>query len=255
MSKEQFTFICLFTTGRSGTAFLSQVFGHKKWHKNQVCFPSHKYVVTHESWRWPIKELKKYYAIEAKAIAIQLEALKEWVVWTQEQHSSCIGGFVTDHKVGRYFGYSLPKLSHDYKIIYLMRDKRDAVESFIARWNNVQKSNPDNFSRYTNDLWTKSLYHPSDRDTICNVTLEQWQKYSMEKKVAWYWDEVASRWKNLKLHLSPGNYLEISFEELNERAGLDKLSNFVKIPYLDELRRVRVNGRIKDHITEKRQLD
>ena len=50
--KNDFTFVCNFTTGRSGTAYLSQVFGHKKWEKDQKtrlrCHEG-KYLTVHEA--------------------------------------------------------------------------------------------------------------------------------------------------------------------------------------------------------------
>jgi len=232
------TFICLFTTGRSGTAFLTQIFSQQKWIKNKVYLVNNKLAITHENWiNFPIQKLKKLRLNSKKSIKIQ----KKYIEKQLSNTSNLSKYFITDHKVGRWLGYSLPYLDCNYKIIYAERNKENVVKSFLQRIQ-YQKINNINYEIFYKSLWKSVFYDPSDYSTIKNI--KNWNDYNLKQKIEWYCDETKLQWEELKLSLNKNNYLELPFETFDNLKNneLNIMSKFIGIPYSKELLDVYVNS-------------
>ena len=226
------TFICTFTTGRSGTAWLTQLFSGVKWQKREI-ITNNNNAITHENWKISIiPDIKKLGMCHPKSIQLQLDCINKNL-----RDESFDNYMTTAHVIGRYFGYSLSHIK-DYKIIYLERNEDDVVKSFITRLNKKKESN--DYIKFVNDMWSKLLYHPSDKDTIITVSLEEWETYSVKQKIEWYWHETRRQWLKLKGFLDPNRFIEITYENMIQNK-FDKLSDFIGIPINTEYVNVRVN--------------
>ena len=237
---EDMTFICVFTTGRSGTAFLAQVFGMSAWSKNRI-YNINQDFITHENWTgFPIYRLKKLVLDSTESIEIQREFLEMNLYNFECSNDSKY--FITDHKIGRFFGHSLPYLKCNYKIIYLERNKADVIASFLGRWKNHRKCR-NNYEEFYNKLWAIVFYTPLDAFAINRV--KNWNNYTDKQKLEWYWDETKLQWENLKKKLDNNAYIEVKFEDLKS-GGLDKISDFIQLPYSKKLIDVYVNLQKKE---------
>lgn len=123
---------CLFTTGRTGTAFLSSCFGHGAWSKTRV-FKTEDGVTFHENMRsklFYISKLKKLNDLDSnEAFDLQRRTVNSIVSRVGEAGRV----FVTDLKM-KWTCWALPKMSDmDYKVIYIERPKEDTVNSFLKR--------------------------------------------------------------------------------------------------------------------------
>jgi len=185
-------FICLFTPGRSGTAWITQVFGKCNWEKRKL-YVNDNNIVTHESWethKIPIPEIKQYGLNDNRSIKLQLECIEFYINKAINENSNLNNYFVTAHKIGRFFGYCLPYFKN-YKIIYVDRSKDNVISSFVKRFNNREiKQTPKRYQEFIDSVWKKVFYHPSDKSTIIHVSENKWKKYNDIQKLNWYCDET-----------------------------------------------------------------
>lgn len=234
------TFICLFTTGRSGTAFLTQIFSQQKWIKNKIYLVDNN-LFTHENWtNFPIIELKKLNLNSKESIKIQSNYIKKQLNNVKIKYPNITKYFVSSRLVGIWLGNSLPYLNCNYKIIYLERKKEDVINSFYERYKH-RKNNNKNYKEFFKKSWTQSLYAPSDHSTIKKI--DNWNDYNYKQKIEWYCDETKLQWEELKLTLNKNNYLELPFQTFDDlkNNGLDVMSKFINIPYSKKLLNVYVN--------------
>ena len=129
--RDEIEFICTFTSGRSGTALLSQVFGGNNWQKRQYHY-NNQNLICHEAWpskSIPVSEIKNCISLgDSKSIKIQKDTLDYQLKKALTKYPDVKKYFITDHRIGRYFCYYVSQLAKS-KIIYIERDKDKTIHS------------------------------------------------------------------------------------------------------------------------------
>lgn len=231
--------ICLFTTGRTGTAFLSQIFGMKEYNGKRQISINDGVLVSHELFSdYPIREIKKF-GVNA-TLKLQRDYLNSQIEKLQQDYDFD-RLFVTDHKIGRFFYSSLDKF-FDCKMLYIVRSYDNVTKSFYERFLNYSSVYPERSDLYWNDMWENSFYQPTDYDSIQSVTDVKWAKMQPKTQLRWYCLETQRRWRKFKKTCKV-DYLELPFEALHVR--LNVLSNFIDLKYDPSLVNVKVNLRKK----------
>lgn len=235
----------VFATGRTGTAFLSQVYGHGEYNKNSLHYKN-KNLIAHEfisANSLPIKRLKQVGESTDEGRKISKKFLEEILKKTKRQYLNLNNFFITDHRMGRYLSWGLKEMD-SYKIIYIERDRQQTIESFLRRWNKIKINAGEKIAqRYLINNWSKNYYFIDDFDCINKVLLEEWNNFSEIEKASWYWHETKDRWNKLKNNANL-NYFEVSFDDIKNH-NLDSLSKFLDMePDLKFLNKI-VNSDIK----------
>ena len=227
--------ICTFTSGRTGTGYLSQIFGGE--YSKSALHNNGNSIVTHESWR----EIKDYvYLLKKNGKSERMRVESNSRI---NEHLLKFGNienyFITDHRVGRYFlwAYAGP-----YKIIRIKRKKTDIVTSFQRRINETrEKVSSDVFSSFYNEIWSKSFYHPADKFIGDYDSENLWGSMGDADRISWYVDEVDRQWDIIVNSLEPNSFIEMEFPELFTSSGMDKISEFIDIKYNVKFLKERVN--------------
>lgn len=238
-------FIFLFTTGRTGTGFLSQCFGGSAYQKNKIHeVDSSKALVTHESWRnLPIPALKKHYSLSCfQSSDLVFEYLNNKILETRITNPCVEKYFITDHKVGRFFAPSMRSLNFDYKIIRVFRDHEDVSRSFLKRINNRENAlTSDEFLKFYERIWSHSFYNYSDSFVLNSVSDINWGKMTVFDKLKWYSIEVEHQWLNLKNNIPNDKFIEVTFNDIISGVGLKEISDFIGLDFSVELSKIRAN--------------
>jgi len=238
-------FIFVFTTGRSGTAFLSQAFGHGKYEKNKVHITMNKKaLVTHESWKgMPISKLKKEADLSSNKVSIIIDKyLKNKIIRVKEEYPESEKYLITDHRVGRFCSPSIAKTNLNYKVIRLARNHEDVANSLVRRVSERKKMyNQTKFLRFYNGMWQLNLYHPSDNFVINNLDDKEWNNLNDYDKFLWYSKEVEAQWNVAKKCIPKDNYIEITFNDILTSAGLNKINNFTGLKWSKHWATIKAN--------------
>ena len=232
----------LFTTGRTGTALLAQCFGLKKWSKKQFS-KNAECIVAHEPWLdIPVDKMKLVDIYSEEAFDIAEPYLQEKFYEINKTFPEANALFLTDHKIGRYFGPYIANSDLNFKIIYIERDCTDVSRSFDKKRIAKKKELDDaRYKRYLQRMWSHNKYHPSDLSVINKVSEPVWLKYSFEEKFFWYAEETALQWYRLKSILSQENFLEIKLNKAYVKKDLENISKFLDIEYDKNLFNIRAN--------------
>ena len=226
---KNITFITLFTTGRTGTAFLTEAFSGQKWEKRNI-YVRKNCLVTHESIpteKLRIPELKKLDWFSNESIKIQKQVIENLLNELQKCNANKI--FITDHRIGRFYSPFLIKKLNS-KIIYIERDEQQTLDSFMKRLNLRKKILIESqYKKYIQRRWNNNLYEPTDLSTICKMNRSDWKDLSEEEQIRWYLKETKERWKILKEKTNL-NCIEISFDDIKNH-NLTKISDFIEIEY------------------------
>jgi len=232
----------LFTTGRTGTALLSQCFGLERWEKKAYRVNGHC-VVAHEPWLdIPVDKMKLVDIYSKEAFDMAKLYLEDKLSEVKEAFPKADSLFITDHKIGRYFGPYIAVSDLSFKAIYLERDYADVSYSFDKK-RLIKKEELDaaRYRRYLQRMWSHNKYHPNDFSIINKVSELAWSKYSFEDKFLWYAEETALQWADLKSTLSQENFLEIRLDRVYTKRDLDNISEFLNLGYDENLFSLRAN--------------
>ena len=242
--------ICTFTTGRSGTALLTQLFSGQTWKNSHQCVSvassSGNITVVHEIFEnLPIRYLQTLPWDSKESLELQRQVLQERVetLCTQE-HTD--GLFVTDNRIGRFFGPSLPLLPWSSRIIHIVRNADDVVDSFTSRLHQKQAQRTTQaWQNYEINLWHDIFYHPQAPAAQISVTRAKWAQLTLMERVYWYYAETEQRWLRLQKKLLPGSYITINYTDLMQHNTLEQLSNFIGLPCHYQQLQYHVNPRIR----------
>jgi len=229
--------ILVFSPGRVGTAYLSQVFGGGSWNKRKIHIQD-RWAIGHEFWNSgkDISYLKKQDPFSKKSIKYQIEKVVSDINNIQTKYD-VDNIFCTGNLIGRFFSYCLPYLDDiEYKIINLTREKNSLCQSFIGRVRSYEKHK--NLKNYTEHLFDTVLFSPKDF-TFHNIS--NWDFLSETDKFFWYFTECEKRWNKLKITLNSDSYLQTTYEYILTYAGLEEISKFTGLKYFPELMKIRVN--------------
>ena len=232
----------LFTTGRTGTALLSQCFGLEGWEKQAYRVNGHC-VVTHEPWQdVPVDKMKLVDIYSKEAFDIASLYLEDKLSEVKEAFPDVDSLFITDHKIGRYFGPYIAKSDLSFKVVYVERDCVGVSHSFERkRLMKKEELDEPRYERYLRRMWSHNKYHPSDFSIINKVSELAWSEYSFESKFLWYAEETALQWAKLKSTLSQENFLEIKLDKIYTKKDLDNISEFLNLGYDEVLFSLRAN--------------
>lgn len=242
IKNNDFTFIVLFTLGRTGTAYLSQVFGHEAWvrkNKGKLHIVGGKYIITHESgWGYQVPNIKKngIYSEESKRIQLDFfnRAYKK-VKNTCPQAEAC---FMSDMLTGRFYLGCFSEIPYNLKIIFLNRSMKPLINSFVNHGIGLMMSLEKDKS------WTHIFYSPLDKSVINKVDINLFEKKDRLYKLEWYYKEFNSQWEFLKSKLDDSIYMEINYEDIigdQAEKGLNRIKEFTGIPYSKDLITIRAN--------------
>ena len=229
--------ILVFSPGRVGTAYLSQVFGGGYWNKRRVHIQD-RWAIGHEFWGSgkDIPYLKKHDPFSEESIKYQIEKIESDINNTQTKYD-VDNIFCTSNIIGRFYSYCLPYLdSIEYKIISLTREHVSLCQSFIGRVRSQEKNK--NLKNYIEHLFDTVLFGPTD---FTFHKISNWNSLSETAKLLWYFTECEKRWSNLKITLDSGSYLQTTYEHIISRTGLEEISKFTGLKYFPELMEIRVN--------------
>lgn len=245
-NKHKFLFIFVFTTGRSGTGFLSQIFGHGKFDKMTL----HRIgdaIVTHESWRKPpIEQLKKLKLDSKEAAAIVQEAMNSKLAELQSDFPGVSKYLIADHKIGRFFASSLKYTNHSFKVIRIHREEAEVLASFKRIYKERQaNTEAEVFERFMRNNWARNYYAPTDASCIQKISPADWAQLDYGDKFAWYIEEVNRQWEYTKKVLPKKSFIEIEFSDLINESGPKAIEDFIGIPYSRELLSTRANRAVK----------
>jgi hypothetical protein len=234
-------FYFLFTTGRTGTGLLSQCFGLQMWEKlnlreNGAC------VVAHEPWvDIPVEKAKRVDIYSEDMYDFSNLYFKQKLQEISFKFKKANSIFITDHKIGRFFGPFLSKSDFNFKVIYVKRDEREVVESFNKKRLIKEKSlTKDRYDRYISRLWSANRYHPSDFSSTSRPE-DAWNNLSFDEKNYWYVKETELQWKKFKEGLSSEDYLEIYLDPKYSEIEMDSISSFLNLKYDKSLLKIKAN--------------
>jgi len=234
--------IFVFSIGRSGTAYLAQVFGHKPWKQKDIAFPDKRTAVVHEKWGMQqklVEQLKLVKPTSDAGLEIQKEKLKSIFRICKTKGIERL--FITDSTFGRWCAYYIIQ-NYNYKVIFLGRNKDDVVNSWVNRYKNYKKNHG---KKATNELlsdrWKYMYYNITDKYTLLHVDKSKWKKYSIKEKMGWYYDEFLAKWNELKPSIEKEKYFETSYEEIITIQGLTDLSKFIDMSFDYDLINKKVN--------------
>lgn len=229
--------ITVFSPGRTGTGYLSQIFGGE--YSKRAMHINKDALVTHESWseiKFLIKKIKEVGYTEEINEKIN-KVINQKLRNIQEEYE-VQKYFITDHRIGRFL---LRAYDGDFKIIRIKRNTEDIVASLVRRINIAKdKHEVSTFNGFFNQLWSMSFYSPDDLFINHQETLSKWNTLSLEDTLEWYVEETNRQWSIQKSKFKD-RYIEVLFENLFDLETVQKISDFIEIPYLDKYISKRVN--------------
>lgn len=242
MKKAKPEFIFFYSIGRSGTAYLSQVFGKKKWKPKDLCFPEAGVSVAHEKWAMRKEEIEKLKLLKPKseeALEIQKKKIKRIVSANAIRNVNRI--FISDSAFGRWCAYGIIQ-NYNYKAVLLKRNKNDVINSWKNMYKEYTKKNSkDKAKELLESRFNYNYFNILDKYTLLHVDKSKWKEYSIEEKIGWYYDETIAKWINLKLEMDPKKYFETSYENIITIEGLKELSDFIELPFDYDLMKIKIN--------------
>jgi hypothetical protein len=232
----------LFTTGRTGTALLSQCFGFMKWEKRSYRI-NNDCVVVHEPWfDMPIEKLKLVDIYSKEAFNIVEPYIDNKLSEINSEFANAISLFITDHKIGRYFGPYILNSEINFKVIYINRDENDVAKSFEKKRAGKEKALEEcGYNRYIDRMWSANKYHPSDFSAINKVDDDSWSSYSNEDKFLWHANETKSQWQSFKRGLDEKDFLELFIDKSYHIDDMRKISRFLGLSFDQDLFHIRAN--------------
>lgn len=249
-------FVTTFTTGRTGTALLTQLFSGKKYEKDDfvVLNKQQNIIVTHECWNdLPIEMIKTLAYRSEEYNHICQAYLEKKVSEIKSKYPNFSKLVITDHRFGRFFAPFFINNNLNYKIIRLRRKPLDVVDSFVFKMKKKESSvDRKHYKYYQRRLWTNAFYSPFDKETRYPVDPINWGIMSDEEKVLWYVQEVKRVWKELVNKIPEEKYIEAGFENIiygtvykrNNVIScpeMNKISKFIEMPYSKHLLKHKVN--------------
>lgn len=213
----------VFSTGRTGTAYLTQIFGGGKFEKRRVYNPSKDNFVIHEYLNnRPIKDLKKQKDLFDTDIGN---------VYLDKRLSQYKNVFIFDHTIGRFISQAYP----ESKILRINKDHELVAKSFLKRFEERKKVyTKEQYKHFYNSFWYESAYMPTDKFIKSDI---DWEKMSDQEKFMWYSKETQTQWELNKHNYS--NFMEIEFEDIFIRQN--DISDFLGISYNKKLSKEKVN--------------
>ena len=234
--------IFIYSIGRSGTAYLYQVFGNKKWEPRGIAYPDERTMVIHEKWTLSnnqVEQLKVFKPTSEKGLDVQEKIVKG--LRAKCRASGITRLLNTDSCFGRWCPYHIIN-NYQYKAIFLKRNKNDVIKSWLKMYKNYKKKyGKKNTKKLISDRFKYNYFNITDKYTLLHVDKDKWRTYSLKEKLGWYYDEAIAKWTDLKQNMEPKNYFETSYEEIITIEGLTELSNFIEIPFSYDLMNVKVN--------------
>lgn len=239
----KFKIIFFYSIGRSGTAYLYQVLGHKQWKPRELAYPPQdNIVVAHEKWAMSQKDvaqLKLVKPTSKEGLEIQrkkVEELKRTCMWND--YNTLV---ITDSCFGRWCPYYIIN-NYDYMAVYIKRNKDDVIRSWKNRYKSYSKKHgKDKSKELLTTRFKYNYFNITDKYTLLHVDKEEWKNYSLSKKIGWYQDEASAKWVALKQQMHPQKFFETSYEQITTIEGMTELSNFLKLPFSYKLMKVKVN--------------
>ena len=198
----------VFSTGRSGTAFLARYFGGDAADRTDWSVRGGT-AVAHE----PFDSMGEYWEAVRKYKRTGKASLPE-AVWSELLEKEDVSRFlITDNKLGRWFLSGFLKPNITVKVIYLYRNDNAVVRSI---------------RRTEKDLGTVWRHESEDADLLTREVEDS----------AWlHVKETAARWEAIREKLPPRQYIEVSLEEftgsrecrrkVEQFVGLDGIESFV----------------------------
>lgn len=230
--------ICTFSPGRTGTGFLSQIFGGE--YSKTAIHRNNDAVITHESWveiKFQINKIKQIGYTEEIVSESNLQIKNKLLSIQQEFNVDKY--FITDHRIGRFY---LKSYSQEFKVIKINRCLNEIVSSIDKRMRVAEdKNTPEVYKKFLEQLWSMSFYHPKDAFINDVDFAEKWNQISNMEKYQWYVQETERQWKSLKNMINKESYIEIDFDNLFSKEGAKEISNFTGIKYDINALKKRVN--------------
>lgn len=226
--------ICVFSTGRTGTGYLSQVFSPGPYAKDAMHL-NHNAIVTHEGFRdikHFIRKIKQTgYTDDSRAEANEVI---NSIIKSIRNDYNVEKLFITDHRVGRMFAWAL---DIEVKVIKINRSKEDVTNSFLNRLEKTKsRVSQETYNRFYSDVWSMSFYHPDDSYIQDAESSKLWGEWEDKERLNWYWEETEKQWCQNKC-----SSIEIEFSELFTEEGISKISNFIDLPYIKDKVGIRAN--------------
>lgn len=235
--------ICLvFSTGRCGTAFLSQVFSGKEWNRDNkaVLHNVNDVVVSHERGfdiAKTISELKKYEFYSTDSIFIQQQFINNMIREVEIEHPTFHTFFTSHMSIGRYISHCLDTFDDiDYRVLYVKRDMNEVVESYNDRLSGGSKIGRS---------WDIILNNPFEPSTITKINPKDWNSMDFKKQLEWFWTETKSQWSRVSHRLHKDKTMSINFNDMFNKDHLFEIADFFDIPVYDEFINNAVNIRDK----------
>ena len=199
--------ILVFSTGRSGTAFLARYFGGDAADRTDWCLRSGT-AVAHE----PFDSMPEYWKAVRECKSNGNACLPDRV-WDGLREQEVSRFLITDNKLGRWFIDEFLRSNIDTKVIYLYRDENAVVRSI---------------RRTEQALGTVWRYESEDASLLTG---------GVEDAVLLHVKETAAKWKATRQKLRPEQYMEISLEnftqsrevrhQVEQFVGLEGIESFV----------------------------
>lgn len=245
--ESKLKFIMIHSSGRTGTAFLSQTFGHGEFSKNKIHLVNDgKHLVTQESWKdiyKTITAVKKFDDLrDPRAAIICQEFLKNKIIKTKREFPLVEKYMVTDHRVGRFFIPTLELTDLDYQVIRITKKHNLVADSYNKRI--IRRRKEMSFTAYEKfykRFWDLNAFAHNDPYVVNKVNQKDWNKNTDFDKFLWFSKEVESQWKLAKAIIPNEKYIEVSFEDIIKEDGLKKIESFTKMSWSKEWSKVRAN--------------
>jgi len=234
--------IFVYSIGRSGTSYLYQVFGNKKWKTQDIAYPDERTSVVHEKWilnNDEISKLKLVKPTSEEGLKIQEKKIKRINSMCRMAGTDRL--LNTDSTFGRWCPYYIIN-NYKYKAIFLDRNRDDVIKSWVKMYRNyTSKYGKKRTKELIADRFRYNYFNITDKYTLLHVDKKTWKKYSLQEKIGWYYDETIAKWNELKKEMDPENYIETSYEKVITIEGIKELSDFIKIPFNYELMKHKIN--------------
>jgi hypothetical protein len=236
-------FIFFYSIGRSGTAYLAQVLGHKEWKPKDIAYPDKNVSVVHERWGMKqnsVEQLKLLKPKSKEGMKIQEKKVKSILAFNKSRGIDRV--VITDTAFGRWCPYYIIK-NYDYKAVLLDRNKGDVIESWLNRYRQyAKKTSKVQSKELVQTRFKYNYFNITDKYTLLHVDKALWKKYSLAQRFGWFYDEYKAKWEDLKSEMDPKKYFETSYEKIITVPGMDELSQFLNLSYSKKLMDKRVNN-------------
>jgi len=221
--------VCLvFSTGRCGTAFISQLFSGVKWtresksklHLNDDVISCHERGFGIAK---TIPKLKSCLFGSDESLDIQTKFVRNMLKEIDSEIPSYHTLILSHMSIGRYTSHCLEKLDNvDYRILHVHRNPNEIAQSYKERLNDGKKIGRS---------WNIILNNPFEKSAINRLDKSKWDNMNFTNQMLWFCKETEDQWDHLNTMLDPTKLLSIDFKTMFSDESRKSMADFFGVQH------------------------